>query len=114
MNHNSLLDDLLDDLNDSDEELNQSETTTTNLNDLIAQEQQEEAAKADEGEEEDEDTIMTEGDYLPSGGVKPTQELDSEVVNEMALGEIKDIFKVAKLYGSKIMKEVLTVSISTH
>lgn len=109
MSHNSLLDDLLDDLNDSDEELDQSETTTTNLNDLIAQEEQEAAQ-----EEADEDTIMAEGDYLPSGGVKPTQELDSEVVNEMALGEIKDIIKVAKLYGSKIMKEVLTVSTRSH
>lgn len=44
------------------------------------------------------------------GGVKPAEELDAEEVQRMELGEVEDVRKVAKLYGSKRMTDILRVS----
>lgn len=43
------------------------------------------------------------------GGVKPADELDAEDVNEMELGGIEDVSKIAKLDGSKRMNDILKV-----
>ncbi|KAI0698603.1 Nop domain-containing protein [Cytidiella melzeri] len=41
------------------------------------------------------------------GGVKPAEELDAEEVQRMELGNVEDVRKVAKLYGSKRMVDIL-------
>jgi U4/U6 small nuclear ribonucleoprotein PRP31 len=46
------------------------------------------------------------------GGVKPAEELDVEDVQQMELGTVEDVSKVAKLYGSKRMSEILKVRAS--
>lgn len=45
------------------------------------------------------------------GGVKPAEELDAEDVQQMELGTVEDVSKVAKLYGSKRMTEILKVRV---
>ncbi|ORY81745.1 Nop domain-containing protein [Leucosporidium creatinivorum] len=45
---------------------------------------------------------------VPEGGVKPTLELDPESVDAMEMSGVAEVGKVAKLAGSKQMKEVLT------
>lgn len=55
-----------------------------------------------EGEEE-------QGGLVLEGGVKPADELDAEDVQQMELGSIDDIGKVAKLESSKRMADVLRV-----
>ncbi|KAK4051064.1 U4/U6-U5 snRNP complex subunit prp31 [Microbotryomycetes sp. JL221] len=45
--------------------------------------------------------------HVPEGGVKPTAELDPEAVNEMALGDVVEVAKVAKLANSSTMRDVL-------
>jgi U4/U6 small nuclear ribonucleoprotein PRP31 len=44
------------------------------------------------------------------GGVKPAEELTAEDVQQMELGGIEDVSKIAKLEGSKRMAEILKVS----
>ena len=48
------------------------------------------------------------------GGVKPAEELDAEDVQQMELGTVEDVSKVAKLYGSKRMTEILKVRVSCY
>jgi U4/U6 small nuclear ribonucleoprotein PRP31 len=43
------------------------------------------------------------------GGVKPADELDAEDVQQMELGALEDVSKIAKLEGSKRMTEILRV-----
>jgi hypothetical protein len=43
------------------------------------------------------------------GGVKPAEELHAEDVQQMELGDVDDVSKIAKLVGSKRMAEVLKV-----
>lgn len=71
--------------------------------------------------EEDEDEDMSEGDeeaggedakkavgsLVLEGGVKPAEELDAEEVQRMELGNVEDVRKIAKLYGSKRMNDIL-------
>jgi U4/U6 small nuclear ribonucleoprotein PRP31 len=56
------------------------------------------------GEEEDGQTGL-----VLEGGVKPADELDAEDVQQMELGSIDNIGKLAKLEGSKRMADVLKV-----
>jgi hypothetical protein len=44
------------------------------------------------------------------GGMKPADELDAEDVQQMELGGIEDVSKIAKLDGSKRMADILRVS----
>lgn len=48
---------------------------------------------------------------VPEGGVRPTEELDKDAVEQMALGEVDDVKKVARLLGSKKLEDTLRVSI---
>jgi U4/U6 small nuclear ribonucleoprotein PRP31 len=43
------------------------------------------------------------------GGVQPAEQLDLEALQRMDLGNFKDVSKVAKLYGSKRMNEIVKV-----
>lgn len=45
--------------------------------------------------------------YIPTGGVRPADELDAEAVESYKLGKILDVRKVAPLTSSRRMKEVL-------
>lgn len=62
-------------------------------------------------EEEAESDADQQGLVL-EGGVKPADELDAEEVQRMELGAVDDVSKVAKLYGSKKMADILKVSTS--
>lgn len=71
----------------------------------------------------DEDDVMSEnegeegeegqpevGALVLEGGVKPADELDVEDVQQMELGGVEDVGKIAKLEGSKRMADILKVS----
>ena len=47
--------------------------------------------------------------HVPEGGVRPATELNPDKVNEMALGEVSQVDKVAKLAKSSTMRDVLQV-----
>ncbi|KAF5333081.1 hypothetical protein D9611_002310 [Ephemerocybe angulata] len=47
------------------------------------------------------------GSLVLEGGMRPADELDAEDVQQMELGGIEDVTKVAKLEGSKRMSEIL-------
>ncbi|TFK55845.1 Nop domain-containing protein [Heliocybe sulcata] len=57
-----------------------------------------------EGEENDDSKV---GTLVMPGGMKPADELDAEDVQQMELGGIDDVSKIAKLEGSKRMKDIL-------
>lgn len=59
----------------------------------------------EEGEGEEQAGLVLEG------GVKPADELDPEDVQRMELGNVENVFKIAKLDGSKRMNETLKVSV---
>lgn len=63
-----------------------------------------------EGEEEEGQEGGEVGSLVLEGGVKPADELDAEDVQQMELGSIDDISKIAKLEGSKRMVDILKVS----
>src|SRR5258706_15199030 len=44
-----------------------------------------------------------------AGGVRPAEQLDAEAVERMELGTVEDVSKVAKLYGSKRMRDIVNV-----
>jgi len=68
-----------------------------------------------EGDEEMLDAEVTAGanalDALGvmAGGVRPAEQLDAEAVERMELGTVEDVSKVAKLYGSKRMRDIVNV-----
>ncbi|KDR83555.1 hypothetical protein GALMADRAFT_235772 [Galerina marginata CBS 339.88] len=47
------------------------------------------------------------GGLVLEGGIKPADELDAEDVQQMDLGGIEDVSKIAKLEGSKRMNDIL-------
>ena len=49
------------------------------------------------------------GSLVLDGGIKPAEELDAEEVQRMELGKVEDVRKVAKLYGSKRMNDIVKV-----
>ena len=44
-----------------------------------------------------------------AGGVRPAEQLDAEAVERMELSTVEDVSKVAKLYGSKRMRDIVHV-----
>ena len=54
-----------------------------------------------------------EGEQQPGlvleGGVRPADELDADDVQQMELGGVGDVSKIAKLYGNKRMNDILKV-----
>ena len=49
------------------------------------------------------------GGLVLEGGIKPADELHAEDVQQMALGGVEDVTKIAKLVGSKRMVDILKV-----
>lgn len=105
MASNSLADELLNDLeNDSDDDLGEDEQQAGPSGSGAG------GAAADGDGSDDEMDDVTEEMLLPSGGVRPAEELDPEQVNTMELAGVAEVGKVAKLARGKLMREVLTVS----
>jgi len=65
-------------------------------------------------EEEANDAQQEQTGLILEGGVKPADELDAEDVQQMELGDVEDVRKVAKLQGSKGMADILNVRLSCH
>lgn len=63
----------------------------------------------EEGDEEGRGGESTGVGLVLEGGVKPAEELDAEDVQQMDLGGVEDVRKIAKLYGSKRMSDILSV-----
>jgi U4/U6 small nuclear ribonucleoprotein PRP31 len=59
---------------------------------------------SDAPEEQGEEHVTS---LVLEGGVKPADELDAEDVQQMELGALEDVSKIAKLEGSKRMTEIL-------
>lgn len=66
----------------------------------------------EEGDGEDQKTAV--GSLVLEGGMKPAEELDAEEVQRMELGNVEDVRKVAKLYGSKRMNDIVKVGLRTQ
>jgi U4/U6 small nuclear ribonucleoprotein PRP31 len=64
-----------------------------------------------EGDMEGEEGEEGKSGMVLDGGVKPADELDAEDVQQMELGSIDDISKIAKLENSKRMTDVLKASL---
>jgi U4/U6 small nuclear ribonucleoprotein PRP31 len=68
-----------------------------------------------EGDEEMSDAEVAAGTNaldamgVMAGGVRPAEQLDAEAVARMELGTVEDVSKVAKLYGSKRMRDIVNV-----
>lgn len=68
--------------------------------------------KAQDDEPSDEEGAQQENPstgLVLEGGIKPAEELDAEDVQQMELGDVEDVSKIAKLDGSKKMNDVLKV-----
>ena len=78
-----------------------------------ADEDEDEVMSEGEGEEGGEDSKKAVGSLVLEGGIKPAEELDAEEVQRMELGGVEDVRKVAKLYGSKRMNDILKVCIGS-
>lgn len=64
-----------------------------------------------EGEAENTDTThLLDDKGVMTGGMQPAEQLDPEAVQRMELGGVADVSKVAKLYGSKRMNDVIKVA----
>lgn len=119
--------DLFDASGDENEEYADEEPTTSssNANNAAAssssstagQKRKAEDDLAEPHEDADEDEEMGDeeaqgkeiGSLVLEGGVKPADELDLEDVQQMELGGIEDVTKIAKLEGSKRMSDILRV-----
>lgn len=64
---------------------------------------------SENGSEEGEEGQQEAGGLVLDGGVKPADELDVEDVQQMELGGVEDVGKIAKLEGSKRMADILKV-----
>ncbi|KAL0949634.1 hypothetical protein HGRIS_009679 [Hohenbuehelia grisea] len=60
-----------------------------------------------EGKEGEGSNDQETGGLVLEGGVKPAEELDVDDVQQMELGGIEDVSKIAKLDGSKRMNDIL-------
>jgi U4/U6 small nuclear ribonucleoprotein PRP31 len=105
------LDGLSGDEIEEDQQNSEGPSTQTEASASSGQKRKIDALDSDEdmleGEEEAADGVQ--GGLVLEGGVKPADELDTEDVQQMELGGIDDISKIAKLEGSKRMADVLKV-----
>ncbi|BGP16230.1 U4/U6-U5 snRNP complex subunit prp31 [Rhodosporidiobolus nylandii] len=112
----SLADDLMNDLDSldggSDDELDalvtsdQQPIASTSGSPTIKQEPSD-----DEGGDEGDAAMqeLREGEvHVPEGGTRPAEELDQEAVEQMDLRSVGEVGKVAKLYGGRQLREVLS------
>jgi U4/U6 small nuclear ribonucleoprotein PRP31 len=89
-----------------DEEPAQSTSATTNG---LKRKATYDAEMSEEEGEEGEDDKQEVGGLVLEGGIKPADELDAEDVQQMELGGVEDVRKIAKLDGSKRMTDILKV-----
>ncbi|TFK29285.1 U4/U6 small nuclear ribonucleo protein Prp31 [Coprinopsis marcescibilis] len=85
---------------------------TSNLAGELDLDDDDEAAEGDQDmepaeEEEGANKGREIGSLVLEGGVKPAEELDAEDVQQMELGAVEDVLKIAKLEGSKRMSDIL-------
>lgn len=122
----SLAQELIDDLDGlSDEELPEGSGEASATDEVSNENGKRPASTLLEDDHEQEDQKMDEDDepkdpnqvqlqegqlYIPTGGVRPADELDAEAVESYKLGKVMDVRKVAPLTSSKRMKDVLEVS----
>ncbi|KAF8996281.1 Nop domain-containing protein [Hymenopellis radicata] len=98
-----LADDLLADLNDLSDAAEDEEPEPSNS----LKRKADEDADMSEPEDGNEDGEQEIGGLVLPGGVKPAEELDVEDVQQMELGGVEDVSKIAKLDGSKRMNDLL-------
>jgi len=67
----------------------------------------EDMSDEEEGGEDEEGEQQT--GLVLEGGMRPADELDADDVQQMELGGVEDVSKIAKLYGSKRMNDILKV-----
>ena len=87
-------------------------STSNGLKRKTREDDDEEMSELEDTEEAAGDGKGEEGGLVLEGGVKPAEELDAEEVQRMELGNVEDVRKVAKLYGSKRMNDTLKVCIT--
>ena len=109
----------LDDLSEGEEEYKEESGQQAEAgpsNSLKRKAPADEDEDMSEGEEEvnGEDQKKAVGSLVLEGGVRPAEELDAEEVQRMELGSVEDIRKIAKLYGSKRMSDIVKVSLYYH
>ncbi|KAG6911685.1 hypothetical protein DXG01_007935 [Tephrocybe rancida] len=111
----SLGDDLLADLDDlsDDDNQGQEEPETTPTSSALKRKAPDDDLRMSDDDEDDDEGEGEEGHdqeiggLVLEGGVKPAEELDVEDVQQMELGNIADVTKIAKLEGSKKMTDIL-------
>lgn len=94
----ALADDLLADLDSDTEGIQQDEPQSLKRK-----------AEDELEDSEGEDQADEPANLILEGGVKPADELDAEDVQQMDLGGVEDVLKIAKLDGSKRMLDILQV-----
>lgn len=101
-----------EDYKDEEPEQAQAGPSTSNGNGLKRKAPGDEDDEMSEGDDEAEGAEDGKGEVgalVLEGGIKPAEELDAEEVQRMELGGVEDVRKVAKLYGSKRMNDILKV-----
>lgn len=101
-----------EDYKDDEPEQGQAGPSTSNgagLKRKAPGDEDDEMSEGDDEAETAEDGKGEVGSLVLDGGVKPAEELDAEEVQRMELGNVEDVRKVAKLYGSKRMNDILKV-----
>ncbi|KAF8076220.1 hypothetical protein FPV67DRAFT_1617815 [Lyophyllum atratum] len=107
----------LEGLSDEENEDYQDEPAETSSAPITSSNLKRKAPEGDLGMSEDEDDEGGEGEgddqqeiggLVLEGGVRPAEELDAEDVQQMELGGIADVTKIAKLEGSKKMTDILS------
>jgi U4/U6 small nuclear ribonucleoprotein PRP31 len=114
----ALADELTADFADLDDEEDQEYDID---DDNVALDNRHENGKDADGDEDmsDAEREVTDGPNkldergVMPGGVQPAEQLDPSAVQRMELGGVADVSKVAKLYGSRKMNDIIKV-ISTE
>jgi len=110
-----LADELLADLegfSDEGEGFEEEEPTPSTSNGAVqAGTKRKAVEELDEDMSDEEGGEEGEGEQQPGlvleGGVRPADELDVDDVQQMELGGVEDVSKIAKLYGSKRMNDII-------
>ena len=110
-----LADELLADLegfSDEGEGFEEEDPTTSTSNGAVqAGTKRKAVEELDEDMSDEEGGEEGEGEQQPGlvleGGVRPADELDVDDVQQMELGGVEDVSKIAKLYGSKRMNDII-------
>jgi U4/U6 small nuclear ribonucleoprotein PRP31 len=105
----------LDGLSDNDEDY-QDEEPGAELSTVVSQANARKRKASDSDDEAEDEEAKRDGKEVVGGlvlegGIRPADELDVEDVQQMELGGIDDVRKVATLEGSRRMAETLKVRV---